>query len=168
MRCSFEETVDILLEAAAFAERDHMRGVSENIMLGQYSSIGTGAVTLLLNEEMLQDAIEVALPWADGADFPGMTPGRSPGAMTPAQSPGFALSPAMSPFDTTAAAFSPFNEGVFSPTSPGCGRAQECGARGRTSPLPPAPPHPLTPFRAQVLVRLLPLPPPRGTRLTPA
>ena len=33
MRCSFEETVDILMEAAAFAERDRVRGVSENIML---------------------------------------------------------------------------------------------------------------------------------------
>lgn len=120
MRCSFEETVDILLEAAAFAERDNMRGVSENIMLGQFSNIGTGAVTLLLNEDMLQDAIEVAVPWADGGEYPGMTPGRSPGAMTPAQSPGFSLSPAMSPFDSSAAAFSPFNEGVFSPTSPGC------------------------------------------------
>jgi hypothetical protein len=26
MRCSFEETVDILMEAAAFAERDRMSG----------------------------------------------------------------------------------------------------------------------------------------------
>ena len=36
MRCSFEETVDILMEAAAFAERDRMSGLSENIMLGQF------------------------------------------------------------------------------------------------------------------------------------
>jgi DNA-directed RNA polymerase II subunit RPB1 len=124
MRCSFEETVDILLEAAAFAERDMMRGVSENIMLGQFSNIGTGAFTLLLNEEMLHDAIEVALPvWGmDGS----MTPGR----MTPGmgqQSPSFMLSPAggLSPFDPGAVAFSPFNDGGigggfgFSPTSPG-------------------------------------------------
>ena len=35
MRCSFEETVDILMEAAAHSECDYMQGVSENIMLGE-------------------------------------------------------------------------------------------------------------------------------------
>jgi DNA-directed RNA polymerase II subunit RPB1 len=119
MRCSFEETVDILLEAAAFAERDSMRGVSENIMLGQFSNIGTGAFTLLLNETMLADAIEVAVHLSDMAEYPGMTPGRSPGAMTPGvQSPSFLLSPHLSPFIAGGAAFSPFNDGgaAFSPT----------------------------------------------------
>ena len=119
MRCSFEETVDILLEAAAFAERDSMRGVSENIMLGQFSNIGTGAFTLLLNEMMLADAMEVAVHLTDMAEYPGMTPGRSP-AMTPgAQSPSFLLSPHLSPFVAGGAAFSPFNDATFSPTSPG-------------------------------------------------
>ena len=33
MRCSFEETVEILLEAAAHGELDDCRGVSENVML---------------------------------------------------------------------------------------------------------------------------------------
>ena len=36
MRCSFEETVEILLEAAAVAELDDCRGVSENIMLAKW------------------------------------------------------------------------------------------------------------------------------------
>lgn len=35
MRCSFEETVEILLEAAAFSETDNLLGVTENIILGQ-------------------------------------------------------------------------------------------------------------------------------------
>lgn len=34
MRCSFEETIDILLDAAIYAETDCLRGVTENIMLG--------------------------------------------------------------------------------------------------------------------------------------
>ena len=124
MRCSFEETVDILLEAAAFAERDGMRGVSENIMLGQFSNIGTGAFTLLLNEQMLADAIEVAGALTEGAYDYGMTPGRSPGSMTPGSgnlSPSFLLSPHLSPFVAGAAAFSPYHDGGagFSPTSPG-------------------------------------------------
>ena len=31
-KCSFEETVDILMDAAAHGENDFMDGVSENIM----------------------------------------------------------------------------------------------------------------------------------------
>ena len=54
MRCSFEETVDILLDAAAFAEGDHLSGVTENIMLGQLAPIGTRNSTLYLNDKMLQ------------------------------------------------------------------------------------------------------------------
>lgn len=41
-RCSFEETVEILYDAAAYSEVDHMRGVSENIILGQLAPMGTG------------------------------------------------------------------------------------------------------------------------------
>jgi len=41
-RCSFEETVDVLLDAASHAEVDPMRGVSENIIMGQLPRIGTG------------------------------------------------------------------------------------------------------------------------------
>jgi len=43
-RCSFEETVDVLLDAASHAEVDPMRGVSENIIMGQLPRIGTGNV----------------------------------------------------------------------------------------------------------------------------
>lgn len=56
MKCSFEETTDILLEAAVWGEKDGLRGVTENIMLGQLAPIGTGSFRLLLNEEMLKDA----------------------------------------------------------------------------------------------------------------
>ncbi|KAK9493318.1 hypothetical protein V1508DRAFT_416385 [Lipomyces doorenjongii] len=52
MRCSFEETVEILLEAAAAAELDDCRGVSENIMLGQLAPLGTGDFDLMLDEKM--------------------------------------------------------------------------------------------------------------------
>ena len=48
-RYSFEETVDILMEAAAHAEADPVRGVSENIMLGQLAKVGTGSFDLLLD-----------------------------------------------------------------------------------------------------------------------
>lgn len=41
-RCSFEETVDVLMDAASHAEVDPMRGVSENIIMGQLPRMGTG------------------------------------------------------------------------------------------------------------------------------
>ncbi|KAF7340221.1 DNA-directed RNA polymerase subunit [Mycena venus] len=43
MRCSFEETVEILMEAAAVGEKDDCHGVAENVMFGQMAPMGTGA-----------------------------------------------------------------------------------------------------------------------------
>ena len=42
-----------------FSEKDHMNGVSENIMMGQLAPLGTGSFGLMLDEEKLADAIEV-------------------------------------------------------------------------------------------------------------
>ena len=75
MRCSFEETVDILLEAAAFSERDGMNGLSENIMLGQFCPLGTGEFGLHLNEDMLKEAVDLDLGLSEGLGI-GVTPGR--------------------------------------------------------------------------------------------
>jgi DNA-directed RNA polymerase II subunit RPB1 len=33
-KCSFEETVEILMEAAVYAETDHLNGITENIIMG--------------------------------------------------------------------------------------------------------------------------------------
>ncbi|MED6117306.1 DNA-directed RNA polymerase II subunit rpb1, partial [Stylosanthes scabra] len=75
MRCSFEQTVDILLDDAAYAETDHLRGVSENIMLGQLAPIGTGQCELYLNDEMIKNTINLMLPsYMDGLEYSGMTP----------------------------------------------------------------------------------------------
>ncbi|SCU99218.1 LAFA_0G22716g1_1 [Lachancea sp. 'fantastica'] len=53
MRCSFEETVEILFEAGAAAELDDCRGVSENVLLGQVAPIGTGAFDVMIDEDSL-------------------------------------------------------------------------------------------------------------------
>ena len=42
MRCSFEETTDLLLGAAYSKERDDLRGLTQAIMLGNLAPIGTG------------------------------------------------------------------------------------------------------------------------------
>uniref|UniRef100_R7W504 DNA-directed RNA polymerase subunit n=1 Tax=Aegilops tauschii TaxID=37682 RepID=R7W504_AEGTA len=121
MRCSFEETVDILLDAAVYAESDYLRGVTENIMLGQLAPIGTGGCGLYLNEEMLKQAIELQLPsYVEGLDYGyGMasahssisgTPYHDGGMMSPVLSPNFQASP------VTGAQFSPYVGGMaFSP-----------------------------------------------------
>lgn len=53
-RCSFEETVEMLIDAAAFSEKDDMRGVSSAIMLGQLAPLGTGCFDVLVNTNMLE------------------------------------------------------------------------------------------------------------------
>jgi DNA-directed RNA polymerase II subunit RPB1 len=54
MRCSFEETVEILMQAAAMGESDALRGVSENVMVGNLAPCGTGAFQLVLDEELIK------------------------------------------------------------------------------------------------------------------
>lgn len=120
MRCSFEETVDMLTEAASFAEVDHLYGISENIMLGNQPPLGTGAFDLLLNMEMLRDATDIPHERAstgmhgafeDGPASPlhfnyNQTPHRGHSPMSPGFDQGYdgatfsspALSPGRSPF----------------------------------------------------------------------
>jgi len=43
MRCSFEETVEILMEAAAVGEKDDCHSITENVMFGQMVPMGTRA-----------------------------------------------------------------------------------------------------------------------------
>ncbi|XP_064638126.1 DNA-directed RNA polymerase II subunit RPB1-like [Lineus longissimus] len=58
-RCSFEETVDILMEAAAHGEFDPLKGVSECIMLGKLGKIGTGSFDLMLDAEKCKHGMEI-------------------------------------------------------------------------------------------------------------
>eukprot|EP00592_Proboscia_alata_P008987 CAMPEP_0194354350 /NCGR_PEP_ID=MMETSP0174-20130528/2525_1 /TAXON_ID=216777 /ORGANISM="Proboscia alata, Strain PI-D3" /LENGTH=1496 /DNA_ID=CAMNT_0039123271 /DNA_START=499 /DNA_END=4985 /DNA_ORIENTATION=- len=62
LRCSFEETVDMLMDAAMYAEEEVLKGVTENIMLGQLARVGTGDVDLLLDEQkVVRDAVAVVV-----------------------------------------------------------------------------------------------------------
>ena len=53
MKATFEETVEILLDAAACGELDDCRGISENVMLGQLAPLGTGDFDVFLDQKML-------------------------------------------------------------------------------------------------------------------
>merc|ERR1719394_1486456 len=50
MKCSFEETVEILMDAAIYNEVDHMKSVSENIVFGQLCPIGTGCFDVYMDD----------------------------------------------------------------------------------------------------------------------
>uniref|UniRef100_A0A8B9Y050 DNA-directed RNA polymerase subunit n=1 Tax=Bos mutus grunniens TaxID=30521 RepID=A0A8B9Y050_BOSMU len=123
MKCSFEETVDVLMEAAAHGESDPMKGVSENIMLGQLAPAGTGCFDLLLDAEKCKYGMEIPtnIPGLGAAGRSGMTPGAagfSPSAASDASgfSPGY--SPAWSPTPG-----SPGSPGPSSPYIPSPGGA---------------------------------------------
>ncbi|KAK0249490.1 DNA-directed RNA polymerase II core subunit rpo21 [Friedmanniomyces endolithicus] len=62
MRCSFEETVEILFDAASSGELDNCRGISENIILGQLAPSGTGEFDMLLDQEMLKTVVSAQRP----------------------------------------------------------------------------------------------------------
>ena len=83
MRCSFEETVEILLEAAACGELDDCRGVSENVMLGQLAPLGTGEMEVYLDQNLLDSVISdnARLGIMPNIGIKGSTMGD--GAMTP-------------------------------------------------------------------------------------
>ena len=51
MRCSFEETTDVLCDAAAFAEHENARGVTTSIMTGQLAELGSGMTKILFPED---------------------------------------------------------------------------------------------------------------------
>ncbi|TMW63060.1 hypothetical protein Poli38472_005678 [Pythium oligandrum] len=127
VRCSFEETVEILMDAAMFAEGDPLTGVSENVMLGQLAPLGTGVMDLVLDAKKLANAIEYEASEIQqvmrGLDNEWRSPDQGPGTpmATPfgMSTPGFSASSPFSPgggvLSPVAGAFSP----MASPASPG-------------------------------------------------
>ncbi|KAJ8509443.1 hypothetical protein ONZ45_g8381 [Pleurotus djamor] len=98
MRCSFEETVEILMEAAAVGEKDDCHGIAENVMFGQMAPMGTGSFDVALDIDMLKDAIvDHRLP------VQSLLAAQAEGGMTPGQV-------AMTPYDTNSPSW---NDGNF-------------------------------------------------------
>jgi len=126
MRCSFEETVEILMEAAAVGELDDCRGVAENIMLGQLAPLGTGEFDLMLDEKMLSTVVEGPRPGMMGMGMgmggdnmaSQMTPydGRSP-QYVDFSHPGSPMDAVFSPMGNSGAS-SPLGAGTWDPSSP--------------------------------------------------
>ena len=54
MRCSFEETMDVLCEAAVFGESENACGVTSCIMTGQLAKLGTGGVDVSVRDDTVK------------------------------------------------------------------------------------------------------------------
>ncbi|KAF8707772.1 DNA-directed RNA polymerase subunit beta', partial [Rhizoctonia solani] len=144
MRCSFEETVEILMEAAAVGEKDDCYGVAENVLFGQMAPMGTGSFDVALDVDMLKDVIVdsrlpiqnmMAAQMGGGATPAGglaMTPydSASPMQAEAWRTEGAAFSPLATNADEASGGFSfiPFGQspmgpdsrfGGYSPSSPG-------------------------------------------------
>ncbi|KAG1152753.1 hypothetical protein G6F37_000401 [Rhizopus arrhizus] len=126
MRCSFEETVEILLEAAAVGELDDCKGVTENVLLGQMAPLGTGEFDIVLDEDLLQTVPQdhrQNLQMGVTGDVAGFaTPG--PGYMTPSMA---------TPYDTRSPDWVDFSQ-PSSPSEPMFSPMGNTGAVGIASP----------------------------------
>ena len=138
MRCSFEETAEILLDAAGNGEADTFKGVAENIILGQTAPVGTGVIDILLDESALREcaptqldvqAINKLFARPSGRQTAAYTPyiqghgSRSPSAwsdswMSGSASPSSSFGAFSPDWSVNGGSFSPVPGGAYSPTSP--------------------------------------------------
>ena len=60
-KATFEVHTEVLLNASRHGEFDHMRGVSANVMCGQFGNYGTGAFQVVLDMKEMEklDAFDV-------------------------------------------------------------------------------------------------------------
>ena len=56
-KASFEETGDMLFEAAAFSQQDKLNGVSERILFGAYPKLGTKVCEVMVNPNAVEDYV---------------------------------------------------------------------------------------------------------------
>jgi DNA-directed RNA polymerase II subunit RPB1 len=57
-KASFEEVMNIFTKAALFAEKDNMKGMSANIMTGQFCKAGTNTFDILIDEDKLMEVVD--------------------------------------------------------------------------------------------------------------
>jgi hypothetical protein len=89
-KCSFEETVEILLEAGLFSETDYLTGITENIMVGQLAPFGTGCFDLLLDINKIltaktteENKLDIEDELNMGTPLMGNSPSQTPFMNTP-------------------------------------------------------------------------------------
>ena len=86
-KCSFEETVEILLEAGLFSEKDNLLGIIDSVLVDQLPPLGTEAFDLLLDLNAIEQSeihdsdggqmfneFEEGTPMAEDMNTPNGTP----------------------------------------------------------------------------------------------
>jgi DNA-directed RNA polymerase II subunit RPB1 len=58
-KASFEQSVDVLMDSASYSEIDNMRGVTQNIILGNTMPVGTGMIDILMSPSRIIDLTPV-------------------------------------------------------------------------------------------------------------
>ncbi|KAI7691050.1 hypothetical protein SSS_07046 [Sarcoptes scabiei] len=171
MRCSFEETVDVLIDAAMHAEVDYLKGVSENIIVGQLAKVGTGSFSLLLDPEKCKLGIEIPTNLHGlstglfyGLDSPSMGSLTPYGLSTPSYGMPWAsgLASGMTPntagFSPSVASDAGYSPGYSPSWSPG-----GIGSPGSpSSPYLPSPGGPLSPSYSPASPNYMPMSPKIG------
>ncbi|KAI4291007.1 DNA-directed RNA polymerase II subunit RPB1 [Pancytospora philotis] len=126
-RASFEQTVDILLDAAVNAEIDNYSGITENIMMGQLAPLGTGNVQLVLDTKKLSYSQDTAVPVAmehsaaicyspvSSSSQMNWSPQINPGSVSSSAFSPMAFSPDVTPLYAQGSGMTP----GYSPLSPG-------------------------------------------------
>ncbi|KAJ1965570.1 DNA-directed RNA polymerase II core subunit rpo21 [Dipsacomyces acuminosporus] len=128
MRCTFEETVEILMDAASIGAVDDCRGVAENILLGQLAPLGTGSFDVMLDDEMLSQV--VVDPRAQGFDLASAPSAVPAYVLAGSPGPSGSMSPQMTPYDSR----SPDYVGIGGPGSPVSAMFSPMVESGATSP----------------------------------
>jgi DNA-directed RNA polymerase beta' subunit len=59
-KASFEEVMNNFTKAALFAEKDNMKGVSANILAGQFCKSGTNSFEILIDEDKMLEKVEIS------------------------------------------------------------------------------------------------------------
>jgi len=142
MKCSFEETVEILMDAAIYAETDYMRAVSENCMIGQTAPIGTGVFDLYMD-----DRIETQADGAQSCALDYATPtlphmkdlefNTSPNALSPSMNTPPANTPYASPLAQQPRLTSPSDPLPTPVVTPGDNDDAEMGRLAARTPFSP-------------------------------
>jgi DNA-directed RNA polymerase II subunit RPB1 len=57
-KSSFEESVDMLINASIFSEYDNTSGISPQVMLGKVANCGTGNFDIILDEEYMLELMK--------------------------------------------------------------------------------------------------------------
>jgi DNA-directed RNA polymerase II subunit RPB1 len=114
LRASFEETVEVLMQAALLSQYDVLDGVTENIMLGQLARVGSGIVDLLMDDKKLQYALDYETKIGNNVnDF--LASGPTPIASTPNQSSPWGIMGSSTP---AMGSFSPSQTPQYGSSSP--------------------------------------------------